>query len=290
MRAENKKNNPDLWPKNMKCAVAFSFDVDFDSSWRIKLRDMHLNENEPLVRSMGKYGVTRGLPRILNLLKKYSIKGTFFVPGIIVDEYTESIARIKNDGHEIALHGYNHITPTTLSDVDQKKEIRLALKSLEENLSVRPVGYRSPGSGIGKGTLEALVENGVIYDSSQMGDDIPYLFEVDDKRKIIEIPWKWDVDDWPFYAFNYYPPLTYKLAPPVNPRVVAELWKDEFDVLYNEGLFFTFIAHPQQSGQPSRIRALEEVVKHIKSKKNVWITTYKEIAKSGQRTYTGLIK
>lgn len=268
-----------IWPHGYRCAVSLSFDVDVDSSWRIKLKQAGVDENEPVVRSMGKYAINRGIPRVLALLKKYSIKGTFFIPGIIVDEYPESVKSIKEEGHEIALHGYNHIAPTTLSDEEQKKEIYRALKTMEDNLSVKPVGYRSPGSGIGKGTLEALLDIGAIYDSSMMGDDIPYIYKIDSKGELVEIPWKWSVDDWVFYAFNYYPPLTYKLAPPVKPGTVTEIWKDEFDVLYEEGLFFTSIGHPQQIGQASRIKALEEFIKYVKLRKDVWITTYSEVAR-----------
>jgi len=268
-----------IWPNGFRCAVTFTFDVDVDAVWRIKLKQAGMDENEPVVRAMGRYGIKRGLPRILELLKKYSIKGTFFVPGIIVDEYPESIKKIKDEGHEIALHGYNHITPTTLSNEEQKKEIYKALQTMEDNLSVKPVGFRSPGAGIGEGTLEALLEIGAIYDSSMMGDDIPYLYEIAGKGKLVEIPWKWSVDDWVFYAFNYYPPLTYKYAPPVDPRTVTEIWKNEFDVLYDEGLFFTSIGHPQQIGQASRIKAFEEFIKYVKQRKDVWIATYSEVAK-----------
>lgn len=266
--------------KNSKCVVSFSFDVDVDSSWRIKLKEAGMDENEPVVRSIGTYSLTRGLPRVLKVLKKYSIKATFFVPGIIAEEYTEEMMKIKNDGHEIAHHGYNHIPPTSLNESAQELEIIRGIKSLEENLGVTPMGYRPPGSGISKATLRTLRKNGIIYDSSMMGDDIPYLFNIDKDYDIVEIPWKWSVDDFVFYSFNYYPPLKYKLAPPVNPRVLTEIWKDEFDILYDEGLFFTAIGHPHQIGQPSRIKAFEEFLRYINTKEDILFSTYKDLAES----------
>ena len=266
--------------RNSKCVVSFSFDVDVDSSWRLKLKEAGMDENEPVVRSIGTYSLTRGLPRVLKLLKKYSIKATFFVPGIIAEERSEEMLKIKDAGHEIAHHGYNHTPPTSLNESDQENEIVHGIKALRDNLGVEPVGYRPPGSGISKATLRALVKNGLIYDSSMMGDDIPYMFKIDNNNEIVEIPWKWSVDDFVFYSFNYYPPLKYKLAPPVNPRTLTEIWKDEFDVLYEEGLFFTAIGHPHQIGQPSRIKALDDFLQYIKTKKNVLFSTYKELTES----------
>jgi|ECHhosMinimDraft_1075155.scaffolds.fasta_scaffold03192_1 peptidoglycan/xylan/chitin deacetylase (PgdA/CDA1 family) len=266
-----------LWPKGYKMAFCFSFDVDFDSAWRRRLIDNKLPEDEQVVLSIGKYGAKKGLKRILNLLDKYKIKATFFIPGIIAEKYKETISSILKSNHEIGHHGYDHITPLFLSEEDQKNEIIKGLEALKRNLGVTPLGYRAPGEGLGK-TLNFLVENGLIYDSSMMDDDLPYIIEVGD-RDLVEIPWRWVLDDYPFYAFNYYPPLPYKHSPPVDSRTVLQIWKDEFDYLYQEGLFMTIIGHPHQIGQPSRIMALEEFIRYILSKKDVWIVTYGELAK-----------
>lgn len=265
-----------LWPDKYRAAVSLSFDVDADSFWRLKLKESGKDEDEPVIRSIGKYSINRGLPRILNLLRKHSIKATFFVPGIVAEEYPDSVKQIFADGHEIAHHTYSHRDPSSLSEADQVAEIDLGFQALEKVVGVRPVGYRSPGP-LPSATLNALLDHGILYDSSMMGDDIPYLFPVGE-RKIVEIPWKWSVDDFVFYSFSYDPPLKYKAAPPSDPRMLTEIWKDEFDVLYEEGLFFTIIGHPHQIGQPSRVKALEDFINYVK-REDIWITTYSEIAK-----------
>lgn len=267
------------WPNGKKCAVSFSFDVDVDSSWRQKLIGDGKDENEAVVRSIGQYAVARGLPRVLALLKKHGIKATFYVPGIVAENYTEAVMKIKEGGHEIAHHGYDHIPPTSLSEEEQVEAIVQGKETLKRVLNVVPVGYRSPGSGLGKKTLDALVDNGIIYDSSMMGDDMPYEFKTPGGKKILELPWKWVTDDFVFYSFNYYPPLTYKKAPPVDPRTVTQIWKDEFDVIHEEGLYMMAIGHPHQIGQASRIKALEDFINYIKKQDDVWIATGEEIAK-----------
>lgn len=264
------------WPNGKKCAISFSFDVDADSSWRQKLLKEGLDENEPVVRSIGKYGINRGLPRILALLRKHAIRATFFVPGVIAENYTESIMKIVEDGHEIAHHGYDHVPPTSLSELGQVEEIVKGKEALKRVLNVEPTGYRCPGENLGKKTLEALVENGIKYDSSMMGDDMPYKVDVNGKY-IVELPWKWISDDFIFYGYNSSPPLANKKAPPVDPRTVTQIWKDEFDVLYEEGLYFMVLGHPHQIGQPSRMKALEDFITYVKSRDDVWIATGMEI-------------
>jgi len=48
-------------------------------------------------------------PHILDILKRYNIKGTFFVLGKQAQRYPDIIRRIYNEGHTIANHGYSHV-------------------------------------------------------------------------------------------------------------------------------------------------------------------------------------
>lgn len=46
---------------------------------------------------------------ILQILKKYQAKATFFCSGICVEQYPELVDAIKQEGHVVANHGYNHV-------------------------------------------------------------------------------------------------------------------------------------------------------------------------------------
>jgi polysaccharide deacetylase family sporulation protein PdaB len=48
-------------------------------------------------------------PRILELLKQYDAKATFFLTGKKVETYPELVKREHIEGHELANHSYNHI-------------------------------------------------------------------------------------------------------------------------------------------------------------------------------------
>ncbi|MEM1547369.1 MAG: polysaccharide deacetylase [Candidatus Methanomethylicia archaeon] len=265
------------WPNDAKCAVCFTFDVDAEISWRNILRRNNITRDDPVVLSLGLYCIRRGLPRILEVLRKNNIKATFFVPGKVAEIHQEQVKLIVNDGHEIAHHGYNHIVPTRLSINEEEEEFKKGIELLKVVSGAKILGYRSPGEGLSDFTLKIITKHGLLYESSMMSDDEPYIIDVDGK-KLVELPWRWILDDWVYFGFNYFPPLEYRKTHPESPRKVLEIWKDEFDAIYEENLYFMIIMHPQVMGQPSRAKVLDELIKYIKSKKNVWIATAKEIA------------
>lgn len=50
-------------------------------------------------------------PRVLEILKSYDVKATFFVLGVNLDkgdQYRELLRNIVNDGHAVGNHGYSH--------------------------------------------------------------------------------------------------------------------------------------------------------------------------------------
>lgn len=52
-------------------------------------------------------GPSNSTESILNILKKYNIKATFFVTGSVAS-YESMIKRMKEEGHTVALHSYTH--------------------------------------------------------------------------------------------------------------------------------------------------------------------------------------
>src|SRR5260370_35182796 len=65
---------PDIWPDGARCAVAISFDSDHETG---ELREGGESLGRP---SQGQYGNRPGTPRILTLLRKYSIPAPSSVP------------------------------------------------------------------------------------------------------------------------------------------------------------------------------------------------------------------
>lgn len=266
------------WPGNKKCAVCISFDVDADISWRQILRRNNIERDDPVVLSQGVYEIKRGITRVLNILRRHDIKATFFIPGLVAEKYSSALVSISKEGHEIAHHGYSHVVPSRLTPEREEEEFKKGVEALERVFGVRPAGYRSPGEGLGEKTHELIAKSGMIYDSSMMDEDMPYIVETP-SGKIVELPFRWVMDDWVYFGFNYFPPLEYRRAHPESPRVALQVWIDELDVICDEGLYLMFIGHPQQIGQPSRAKILDEFLTYISRRRDsIWVATAKEIA------------
>ena len=97
--------NPIPWPNGAKCAVAITFDMDADSLIHISRPEDSHKRLYPI--SMGRYGPTVALPRILDTYKRLGIKQSFFIPGWCLEQYPETVEVILKEGHEIGHHGYH---------------------------------------------------------------------------------------------------------------------------------------------------------------------------------------
>ena len=258
------------WPRAARCAVTLSFDVDAESGY-LCMGEQYARRLTSL--SQGRYGIRRGLPRILDLLDAHGICASFYVPGYTAEQYPEEIGEIRRSGHEIGHHGYLHERPDTITPEQERVVLEKGLEALDRAVGARPVGYRSPAWEITPTTLELLNEFGFLYDSSCMGDDTPYV-ERYRERSILELPVQWLLDDWP--QFGYDIDSGGQIA---NPDKVFQIWSEEFDGLYAEGSYFMLTMHPEVSGRPHRMALLDRLIQHIKSKPGIWWATAEEVAR-----------
>src|SRR5690625_2398240 len=166
---------------NNKVYVSLTFDVDGETLWIS--RDTK-NWDKPITLSHGAYGPKVGLNRILDLLNKYSIKSTFYVPGWIIEKYTNEIEQVVNEGHEIAHHGYLHEHPDTLDSNQERKILQLGIDRIKELTGKKPAGYRSPAWEFSKHTLDYLKKFDFEYSSNMMDNDEPYIHP----NGIVELP------------------------------------------------------------------------------------------------------
>jgi peptidoglycan/xylan/chitin deacetylase (PgdA/CDA1 family) len=49
-----------------------------------------------------------GLPRLLDLYARHDLKCTFYFTGTFAEQSPESVELVKEHGHEIGCHGYDH--------------------------------------------------------------------------------------------------------------------------------------------------------------------------------------
>lgn len=83
-------------------------------------------------------------PMLLDLLKKYHVKATFFVVGENAKNNPELIKRIHDEGHLVGLHHYKHLSNWFLLPSQTKKQCDMAADVVEEIIGERPIYYRPP--------------------------------------------------------------------------------------------------------------------------------------------------
>lgn len=83
-------------------------------------------------------------PELLDLLKKYHVKATFFVVGEHAEKNPELLKRMRREGHAIGIHHYKHVSNWFLTPWGSRKQCRKAADAIERITGERPVYYRPP--------------------------------------------------------------------------------------------------------------------------------------------------
>ena len=262
-----------IWPGDTQCVVILGFDIDGVSSAINRHPD---SANLPSLMSMREYGPSVATPRILDLLDRHDTPASFYIPGYVAETHEDLVRDIHARGHEVGHHGYMHEPPATLSRSQEADVLDRGIEILSGLTGEPPLGYRSPSWDLSERSLELLADRGFVYDSSLMGDDAPYIVNVDD-RTLVEIPVHWELDDAPY--FNYTPSLDLKY-PMSSPQQVYEVWSSAFEGAYRYGRSFVLTMHPYIIGRPGRLLMLERLIDHIKSFPNIEFARAIDVAQS----------
>ncbi|WP_312652902.1 polysaccharide deacetylase family protein [Aminipila sp.] len=274
------------WPEGYKSAVMFSFDVDGDTTWENGNRGLPNGDKYIKSLSVGQYGPKRAVDMILDKLDTYSVKGTFFIPGLTAERYPDMVKKIYIAGHEIGHHGYAHERFAGKSTEEQIEIIEKSQKIYEDLVGKKAIGFRTPSGDWAVETPGLLYERGFSYSSSMRGDDRPYRTIIDgEETDFIEIPTKWELDDYVAMAYNMYPAEPAGLDRISCYRNVSDNFMRELEGSHRFGLCISFMMHPQVIGSPGRIQILDKLLKTATETDDMWIATGHEIADWYRKAY-----
>lgn len=261
------------WPNGAKCAVMLTFDFDAETLWLSRNPD---NARRPGVLSQGVYGANVGVPKIVELLEQEGLKGSFYVPGWTAEKYGHCMDLIQKGGHEIGHHGYLHEWVDPDRPDLEREALEKGLEALKRTVGVTPKGYRSPAGETTPNMIKMLQEYGFLYDSSLMDHLNPYRHQLDDGTPgPIELPWHWSMDDAPYALFAIQSP-----RPIFTNEHILQVWKAEFNEVYQWGGMVNVVMHPQITGRPARIAMLRSFIAHVRTYDDVWFATGTEVAEA----------
>lgn len=119
-------------------------------------------------------GPSKNTKQILDVLKQYNIKATFFVLGSQVQIFPETTNRIYNEGHYIANHGYSHKYSYIYQSPEQVlNEFNQCNQIVANTINVPEYNshlFRFPGGSVGgkyaelkKQAITLLEQNEILY-------------------------------------------------------------------------------------------------------------------------------
>jgi peptidoglycan/xylan/chitin deacetylase (PgdA/CDA1 family) len=240
----------------------------------------------PTVISRGEYD-TVVIPRLVALMKKYDIKGTFFTPGHTIDTSPEAVMPYVEAGHELAHHGWTHRLPVTMECAEEEEEIVRGNESIKRISGKLARGYRSPAWDLSPNSIELLLKHGIKYDSSLMGHDYDCYYarqgDVVELMKpmvrgrttpLLEMPISWSLDDFPHFEYMRNPNGSIQ-AGLMNATAVLENFIDDYTYMTRVQPDFgilTYTFHPHVIGRGHRMMMLERLIQKLMEDGAVFMT------------------
>ena len=266
---------------------------DFDAMSGFIARGM----TTPSPISRGEFGAV-ACTRILDLLRAHGVTTTWCIPGHTLETYPRQCRQVFDAGHEIAHHGWTHVPPSAMTREQEEAGLLRANEAIRRLTGRTARGYRSPSWDLSPNTVDLLVRNGFLYDSSLMGADYwPYRARQGDvaelgqpyrfgqETTLIEMPISWSLDDYPHFEFLRTPQAV--LPGLQSARTVMDNWLDEFRYMKKsvDWGILTYTMHPYVIGRGYRMLALENFVDAVAREGAVFMTMEDAAQEAQQRMW-----
>ncbi len=276
-------------PRHIVCLT-----FDFDTMSGFIARGL----TTPTALSRGEFGA-RASSRILAFLQSRGIRSTWFTPGFTIETYPAECEAVVRAGHEIGHHSWAHVPPADQSREEEEADMQRANEAIRRLTGRGARGYRSPSWDLSPNTIDLLVKNGFVYDSSLMGADYwPYRARRADvaelgqpygfgqETALIEMPISWSLDDFPHFEFLRTPQAV--LPGLQSARAVMANWLDEFRYMKEsvDWGILTYTMHPYVIGRGYRMLAFEDFVDAL-AREGAAFMTMEEAAQEAQRRMWG---
>ena len=138
--------------------------MDFES-WVVSRKINKYNLSNAKLRQLDNDYIVSALQFVLDVLKKYNQKITFFVVFKLEELYPGLLKKIQAEGHEIGWHGYSH------SYIDNEKILKNELEASKNLLQKYHVkGFQAPNIVFFKEGYNIVKDWGFLYSSSTYGN------------------------------------------------------------------------------------------------------------------------
>ena len=227
-------------------------------------------ERETHQESVYEYGSRVGIYRIIDVFDKYQVNPTIFACALALERNPPVTREFVDRKYDIVSHGYRWITHFGFTEAQERDEIRKARESFLRTTGQRVIGWfnRTPQTVI---TRRILAEEGFLYDSQSVNDDIPYFQDLQDRPFLI-VPYTIDCNDGRFWRGTLN-----------TGRDFETYCVDSFDTLYRESArtprMMSVGLHPKIIGRPGRIGGVDRFLEYVRQYPDVWLCSRTDIAR-----------
>lgn len=210
--------------------------------------------------------------RLMELLDKYSMRGSISLNIALCDHHPEIIEACVKRDWEFFSHGiYNTRYSYGMNEEQERAVLKDSINTVEAATGKRIRGYLAPALTHTERTFDLIAENDFWYTCDLFQDDQPQPIKTK-TGKLVSMPYSLEVND----VITYGPQA-------MTPARYTDILKRHFDQLLEEGeasgTVMCIPLHAYLVSQPHRIGPFEEALKHITAHKDdIWITTGAEIA------------
>jgi allantoinase len=214
----------------------------------------------------GSYGGKVGVWRIVSLLNRHGIRGSFCVNARCAEIFPEAVAAIAQRGHEVAGHGYLQDQLLTALEPDEERAtIRRCLDILQRATGQRPAGWISPVTAFTTHTRNFLAADKLLWHGDARDTDLPSVVETE-AGPIVQIPGSDFTDN-----------RTLRSSPQdlwdVHSETIAYLRANEAPAFHAMSL------HCHFGGRPLIAAVFEKIFSALRRHDDVWFASFGEIAR-----------
>jgi peptidoglycan/xylan/chitin deacetylase (PgdA/CDA1 family) len=214
----------------------------------------------------GSYGGKVGVWRILALLNRHDIRGTFCVNARCAEIYPEAVAAIAQQGHDVAGHGYlQDQLQSSMTPDEERATIRRCLDILERATGQRPQGWISPVTAYSQRTRSLLAAEKLLWHGDARDTDLPSVV-VTEAGPIVQIPGSDFTDNRVLRS---------------SPQDLWDVYTETFDYLrrHEAPALLAISMHCHFGGRPLIAAVFEKIFQTMRRHDDVWFASFGEVAR-----------
>jgi peptidoglycan/xylan/chitin deacetylase (PgdA/CDA1 family) len=214
----------------------------------------------------GSYGGRIGVYRLIDLLKRHNIRGTFAINGRCCEIYPEAVAQIVKSGHDVAGHGYLQDKPMNgMTPEEEANTIKTCIGLLEKTSGQRPLGWVSPTLAFSPHTHDLLGAAGLKWHGDARDNDVPRLIRTKG-GEMAHIPWSDFTDNRVLRSSS---------------MDLWDVYKEAFDYLYQHepGGYLPVSLHCHNGGRPMIAAIYQKLFTYFAQFPGVWFACHNDIAR-----------